>query len=290
MKEFQVKHFSASPRRPSLNSVIAHKKRQRLVAAGHSVSEGDPLEARNETYTEREEKIMAEAGAMSLVGHLTELRSRLLVSFVAVLIGCGIAYYFMETILSVLTAPAGTLYYTRPTEAFFTYMKIAFVGGIVLASPVWLYEVWAFVIPALSKEEKKVTSLVLPIAIILFLVGVLFSYFFVLPAAIAFFIGFATDELQPLLSIGQYIDFVIAFILPFGFIFELPLVLVVLGMWGLITADMLESKRKLFILIAFIVGAAISPTPDMFSQTMIALPMVLLYEMSIRILRIFVKP
>lgn len=131
--------------------------------------------------------------------------------------------------------------------------------------------------------------MVVPAAVTLFIVGVLFSYYLVLPMAIQFFIGFGTDELQPLFSIGQYIDFVIAFILPFGITFELPLILIALGVIGILSSDRLRQYRKMFILVAFVVGAAISPTPDMLSQTMIAGPMILLYEISYAVLRYILK-
>ena len=131
--------------------------------------------------------------------------------------------------------------------------------------------------------------MVVPTAVTLFVVGVLFSYYLVLPMAIQFFIGFGTDELQPLFSIGQYIDFVIAFILPFGITFELPLILIALGVMGILSSNRLRQYRKMFILVAFVVGAAISPTPDMLSQTMIAGPMILLYEISYGVLRYIVK-
>ena len=131
--------------------------------------------------------------------------------------------------------------------------------------------------------------MVVPTAVTLFVIGVLFSYYLVLPMAIQFFIGFGTDELQPLFSIGQYIDFVIAFVLPFGITFELPLILIALGVMGILSSNRLRQYRKIFILVAFVVGAAISPTPDMLSQTMIAGPMILLYEISYGVLRYIVK-
>ncbi len=299
MKPFQVKDFDDPKRKPSLNSVLARKKRikqaeriQRgevdpdtaeersdgaLVVAGDGVAQGTV------NYTETEAKLMAEAGSMSVVGHLTELRKRLIISILAIVVGFCIAYYYVDDLLNIIIAPAGKLYYMRPTEAFFTYMKVSLVAGILVASPIWLYEVWAFIIPALTKREKKVTNWLLPFAIILFFIGILFSYFLVLPAAVRFFIGFATPELQPLFSIGQYVDFVIAFILPFGVIFELPIVMIILAKLNLITSDFLKKKRKIFLFLAFVIGAIISPTPDMFSQTMIALPMILLYEISLRI-------
>ena len=283
MKEFQVKNFEMSAKRPSLNSVI--EKRKRLA---QQQVEQDAL-LQQDTYTETEAKLMQEASSMSVVDHLSELRTRLVIAIVAIIIGTLGAYYYVEDILQILVAPAGKLYYTKPTEAFFTYMKISLVAGCIVSSPVWFYQIWAFIVPALSKGEKKVTFMVVPTAVVLFVVGVLFSYYLVLPMAIQFFIGFGTDELQPLFSIGQYIDFVIAFILPFGITFELPLILIALGVLGILSSDRLREYRKMFILLAFIIGAAISPTPDMLSQTMIAGPMILLYEISYGVLRYIVK-
>lgn len=283
MKEFQVKNFEMSAKRPSLNSVIEQRKR----LAQQQVEQDALLQ--QDTYTETEAKLMQEASSMSVVDHLSELRTRLVIAIVAIIIGTLGAYYYVEDILQILVAPAGKLYYTKPTEAFFTYMKISLVAGCIVSSPVWFYQIWAFIVPALSKGEKRVTFMVVPTAMVLFVVGVLFSYYLVLPMAIQFFIGFGTDELQPLFSIGQYIDFVIAFILPFGITFELPLILIALGVLGILSSDRLREYRKMFILLAFIIGAAISPTPDMLSQTMIAGPMILLYEISYGVLRYIVK-
>lgn len=283
MKEFQVKDFDMSAKRPSLNSVIAQRKR-----LAQQQAEQDAL-LQEDNYTETEAKLMEEASSMSIVGHLSELRMRLVVAIVAIIICTLGAYYYVEDILQILVAPAGKLYYTKPTEAFFTYMKISIVAGCIISSPIWFYQLWAFIVPALSKGEKKVTFMVVPTAVTLFVVGVLFSYYLVLPMAIQFFIGFGTDELQPLFSIGQYIDFVIAFVLPFGITFELPLILIALGVMGILSSNRLRQYRKMFILVAFVVGAAISPTPDMLSQTMIAGPMILLYEISYGVLRYIVK-
>lgn len=283
MKAFQVKDFEMTAKRPSLNSVIAQKKR-----LAQQQKEQDAL-LQEDTYTETEQKLMDEVGSMSLIDHLGELRGRIIVALVAMIIGTVVSYYYVDDIIQILIAPAGKLYYTKPTEAFFTYMKISIISGLIVSSPVWFYQIWAFIIPALSKGEKKVTFLIVPSAISLFIIGVLFSYYLVLPTAIEFFIGFGTDGLQPLFSIGQYIDFVVGFIIPFGITFELPLIIVALGALGILSSQRVRSFRKMFILLAFIVGGAISPTPDMLSQTMIAGPMVLLYEISHGILRYILK-
>lgn len=283
MKAFQVKDFEMTAKRPSLNSVIAQKKR-----LAQQQEEQDAL-LQEDTYTETEQKLMDEAGSMSLIDHLGELRGRIIVALVAMVVGTIVSYYYVEDIIQILIAPAGKLYYTKPTEAFFTYMKISIISGLIVSSPVWFYQIWAFIIPALSKGEKRVTFLIVPSAISLFVIGVLFSYYLVLPTAIEFFIGFGTDGLQPLFSIGQYIDFVVGFIIPFGITFELPLIIVALGALGILSSQRVRKFRKIFILLAFIIGGAISPTPDMLSQTMIAGPMVLLYEISHGILRYILK-
>jgi len=285
MDEFVVKENLKTPRmdgprtKPSLNSMLEQKWRR----------EQQNKQLVEPEYSEREQQLLKEAADMSLVGHLTELRKRIIIAVFSVLIGFGICYYFVDSILNIIIAPAGKLYYMRPTEAFFTYMKVALVAGGVVASPVILYQIWAFVMPAMTVKEKRIINVFLPVAIILFILGVLFSYFLVLPAAIAFFIGFSTEELVPMLSIGQYVDFVIAFILPFGFIFELPVLIIILASLGMLSSAVLKAKRKIFILLSFIIGAAVSPTPDVFSQTMIALPMIFLYEASLFIISKFMK-
>ncbi len=261
--------------KPSLNSVIAQKEREKKIK---SLSEGNENE---QYYTETEKKLVNEETQMSVVGHLQELRKRIIFSVWALFLGTMVGYYFSESILQIIIAPAGKLYYLRPTEAFMTYLKVSVLAGFLMASPVILYEVWAFVLPALTKGERKITNWLLPASVILFFGGIIFAYYLVLPAAIGFFIGFATEDLQPLFSIGQYLDFVISFILPFGIVFELPLVLIILAQFNIISSSFLRKQRKIFIFLSFVIAAIISPTPDVFSQTMIALPMIVLYEASL---------
>lgn len=286
--------YDERPKKPSLNSVIAQKDRVRRATqiAEDALHENDDVvdsERAKPTLTATEQRIMEDVSAMSLQGHLEELRRRIIICIVVIVVfSCG-AYYFAEELLHIITAPAGKLYYMRPTEAFFTYMKVSFFAGLIAASPILIYQVWAFVVPALTRGEKKISDWFIPVAIALFWGGIAFAYFFVLPAAIRFFIGFATDDLQPLFSIGQYLEFIIAFLLPFGAVFELPLVVLVLAHFNWISSAFLKKNRKYFIFVAFVVGAVISPTPDMFSQTMIALPMIILYEISLFMVRIGLK-
>ena len=228
-------------------------------------------------------------GSMSIIAHLTELRKRLIRSLIAIGVGSCIAYYFIEDIMHLLTGPAGKLYYMQPAEAFFTYIKVAIFVGFLIALPVVLYQIWRFVLPALIGMERYLLSVIVPVSLILFLAGIAFSFFLVLPAAVKFLVGFSTQELQPMFSIKQYFDFVIAFLLPFGFIFELPLAIILLAKVGIVSSKFLAKQQRIVIFLTFVIGAVISPTPDIFSQCMIAIPMILLYEISYIIVRFGMK-
>lgn len=228
-------------------------------------------------------------GQMTLVKHLAELRSRIIKSLIAVAIGTGVAYYFIEDIMKLITLPTGKLYYLQPAEAFFTYLKIALFVGFLLALPIVFYQVWRFVLPALTVREKFIIGVLVPSSVLLFFAGLAFSFFLVLPAAIEFFVGFSTENLQPMFSLHQYFDFVLGFILPFGAVFEVPLVVLVLAKIGLVSSRFLASKQRIVIFLSFVIGAVVSPTVDIFTQSMIALPLILLYEISYFIVKYVMK-
>ena len=213
--------------------------------------------------------------------HLQEFRKRLIICLVVVAIAALACYNYVDDIIALLSGPAGKLYFMNPSEVFFTYMEIALYAGILFTLPVLLYEVWAFVAPALWPEERRAVLVILPTAVILFYVGLVFAYYLVIPAAVTFFMGFATQTLQPMFSLESYLSFILALTLPFGFIFELPLIVVFLAKIGLVTGDFLKGKRKILIVIAFIFAAVVSPTTDIFTQTMIAVPLIVLYEISL---------
>jgi sec-independent protein translocase protein TatC len=226
---------------------------------------------------------------MSLVGHLEELRKRIIVSLIAVAVGSTVSWFYSKQIVHFITAPAGKLYYMSPAEAFFTYLKVSLFAGLLLALPVVLYQLWAFVVPALTFKERTAALVLVPMSVVLFFTGMAFSYWLALPAGIKFFLGFATKDLQPLLSLGQYISFVISFLLPFGLVFELPLFIIVLAQVGLISSQFLLKKRKHVLVLAFVIGALIAPTPDVFSQTMVAVPVIILYEFSVFMVKYILK-
>lgn len=226
---------------------------------------------------------------MSAIDHLEEFRRRIIISLAAVMIASCVCYAWAEEMIAFLTKDAGKLYYMSPAEAFFTYLKVSVFGGFLISIPVLVHQFWAFVVPALTNKEKKTFDIIVPASVVLFFVGIAFSYFLVFPTAVAFFMGFSTDSLMPMFSVGQYLSFVISFVLPFGFVFELPMIVLVLAKMGFLTSEFLRSKRKIVLVGAFVVGAVISPTPDIFSQCMIAIPMILLYEASIMLVQIFLK-
>lgn len=226
---------------------------------------------------------------MPLSGHLDEFRFRLIICLVAVVAASGIAYAYVENIIATIAEPAGKLYFLNPAEVFFSYIKIAVFTGCMAVLPVLCYELWAFIRPALKPSERVSVWWFIPAVVILFYAGLAFSYFAVLPAAVQFFMGFATETLQPMFSLDAYLSFFIAFELPFGFVFELPLILFLLAKAGLITSAFLKSKRKILIVIAFVFAAIVSPTTDIFTQVMIVIPMILLYELSILLVKYILR-
>lgn len=218
---------------------------------------------------------------MTLGGHLEEFRFRLIICLIVIAAASIAAYAYIDEILPILSAPAGKLYFLNPAEVFFAYIEIAVFTGLIVTLPVWCYELWRFIAPALHPAERNAVWWLLPSAVFLFYTGLAFAYYAVFPAAVRFFMGFATDSLQPMFSLQSYLSFFLAFMIPFGFVFELPLVLFFLAKLGLVSSAFLKEKRKAVIVIAFVVAGVVSPTTDVFTQTMIAVPMILLYEISV---------
>lgn len=220
--------------------------------------------------------------------HLEELRKRLIICFVAIGIGVVIAYGFKEKLFEILTLPlvremrpGDKLIFTGLTEAFFTYMKVSFLAGIILSSPVIIYQFWAFVGPGLYQKERRYFVPIVLLSVFFFVGGSLFCFFVVFPFAFKFFLSFATDIIQPLPSMNEYLSFASVTMLAFGLVFELPLIIVFLARLGLVTVDFLRKNRKYAILLIFIVAAILTPGPDVVSQVLMAFPLMFLYEISI---------
>lgn len=228
-------------------------------------------------------------GDMPLTGHLAELRKRILYSLAAVLAGTVICLFFIQNLISLLTAPAGHLYFARPAEVFVIYMKTAVIAGFILASPVVFFQFWRFILPAMMDRERTWTVLFVPLSVALFLGGIGFSYFLVMPQSLHFLMAFGGESFTPLLSMESYLEFVLLMILPFGVMFNLPLLMMVLALAGLVKEKTLKRGRKFVILAAFILAAVITPTPDILTQSLLALPAVFFYEISFHVIGIMEK-
>jgi sec-independent protein translocase protein TatC len=182
----------------------------------------------------------------------------------------------------------GSLIFTSVSEAFFTYMKVAFIAGLILTSPFILYQIWAFVAPGLYQKEKRYAIPFILGGSFFFAMGILFGYFVAMPTVFRFLLGYATDFIKPMPSMKEYLSFSIKFLLIFGLVFEFPVVLVLLAKIGVINAKMLARQRKYAILLIFIFAAVMTP-PDIISQVLMALPLIGLYELSILLSKLFGK-
>jgi len=220
---------------------------------------------------------------MPLVEHLEELRGRVIVSVAAWLAASALGYALIDRfILPLLSMPGiPTLYFTRPTEAFFVRIKIAMIAGLALALPVVLYQLLAFVLPGLMPRERRWLIWAIAPATVFFAAGVLFSYYLLLPVSLRFLMGFASQYLQPLITINEYLNFIIALLLVCGLLFEMPIVLVILAAVGVVSAGLLVRYRRHAYLIMVVLAAILTPTPDAFTLLLVSIPMVLLYELSV---------
>ena len=202
-------------------------------------------------------------------------------------IGFALCYGFKEWLFQILTQPlisvmqdGETLIYTGLPEAFFTFLKVSFLGGLMIASPVIIYQFWMFVAPGLYDREKRLLLPIVFLSTLFFVGGALFGYFIVFPYGFQFFLGFATETIRPMPSMKEYLSFSAKLLLAFGLVFELPLVITFLARLGIVTVPFLKKNRK-YALLLFFVGAAILTPPDVVTQIMMALPLMLLYEISI---------
>jgi sec-independent protein translocase protein TatC len=238
---------------------------------------------------------MKEDEKLPFTAHLDELRKRLIVCFIAVGIGFVLAYGFKERLFDILTVPlisvmdqGEKLIFTGLPEAFFTYLKVAFLTGLMLAAPVIIYEFWMFIAPGLYQKERRLLLPIVFLSTLFFVGGALFGYFIVFPFGFEFFLGFATETIRPLPSMKEYLGFASKLLLAFGLVFELPLVLTFMARLGIVSVDFLKKNRK-YALLLFFAGAAILTPPDVVTQIMMALPLMVLYEISILGARVFGK-
>lgn len=224
---------------------------------------------------------------MTLLGHLGELRRRLTRVIIAIILGFFACYSVAEPTYNWLLIPlkaslpeTGKLIYTSPQGLFFVYMKLALLASVFVTSPFAFYQLWAFIAPGLYREEKRAILPLSLLSALFFLSGATFCYFMVFPVAFQFFMGFATELIVPMISVEEYLSFVLKLLIAFGLVFEMPLFSYFLSKMGLLTPEAMRRHRKYAILSIFIVAAVLTP-PDVFSQCLMAAPMLVLYEISV---------
>ncbi len=220
---------------------------------------------------------------LTIVEHLIEFRIRLTRCAIALVVGTVIGLIFSQQVFDILMHPAPAdlkLVYIEMTEMFTTYLQVSIMTGAAIAMPVIVYQIFAFVGPGLTRRERRTVLTLIPLVTVFFVFGMAFAYFVVLPFATRYLLTFSTVA-TPTIRIGNYIGFMTTFMLWIGAAFETPLIIYMLAKVNLITVQRLTKYRKYAVLAVFIIAAAITPTPDPFNQTLVAIPLYLLYELGI---------
>ena len=244
---------------------------------------------------EKMEKNQTNNEKMTFSEHLEELRYRLIRILIAVAIGFVISYFFSKQVFYLVSLPLlevlpkeNNLIFTALPEAFFTYLKISFFCGVVLASPYIFYQIWKFISPGLYPHEKKYVIPFVIVSSIFFVTGILFAYFVVFPYGFKFFLSFQNDYIKALPTMKQYLSFTLKLLFAFGVIFELPVFMYFLAKIGVVNSQLLTKNRRYVIVLIFVVAAILTP-PDMFTQFLMAVPLLLLYEISIFVVKFVEK-
>ena len=230
----------------------------------------------------------------TLLQHLGELRRRVFICVIALLAGSVISFVFFEQIIEVLVSPAkdlglgtgGELIYTEVTELLTTAIKVSFVSGLILASPVILFQVVMFIAPGLTSREKRYLFGFMPAVLLAFVGGVAFAYYVLTPPALHFLLTFGGDVAVPLIRISNIINLMIRLLFWMGLAFETPLVMYLLASLGIVSAQGLGRFRRYWVVVAFILAAIITPTVDPVNQGLVAGPLLVLYEAGILLARI----
>ena len=228
---------------------------------------------------------------LTVLGHIGELRKRLIRSVIAVVIAAILSFVFYQQIFEILKFPAQdiNLIFIEMTEMIGTIMRVCLVSGVILAMPYLTYELIMFVSPALTRKEKRYVYFILPWVALMFAAGVAFAYFILIPRVTAFLLTFGSDIATPQIKIGNYINIVTRLLLAVGLVFEMPVLTTFLARIGIIKPKWLSDKRKTAIIVAFILAALITPTIDPINQCLVAAPLIVLYEMSIWLARLVYK-
>lgn len=261
---------SAPPSRPARRGILGGTKRPSTPVQVHVRPDG----SRDVELPLRE--------------HLFELRNRLIKAALAVAITTGISLTFAEQEVGLLVqlAQGHPLIALSPTETFVSYLKVAFITGIAISMPLLVYQLFRFVAPGLTRSERRWILLSLPGVSLFFLSGVLFCYFIVLPSALRFLLGFGSENVTSTPTISNFLDFVTHFLLGIGLAFEMPIIIFVLAKLGIATPKRLSKFRRYMLVLAFVIAAIVTPTPDPINQIIVAIPIYLLYELGVLFARI----
>ncbi|MBI5376366.1 MAG: twin-arginine translocase subunit TatC [Candidatus Schekmanbacteria bacterium] len=244
---------------------------------------------------EKKKKDETAPGEMTFLEHLEELRKRVIHILIMIIAGFVVCYIFSEQLFHFLVNPVLSalpqdkkLVFTSPYQPFAIYIKVAMIMGCFFTFPGILYETWKFVAPGLYKNERRYTLLFLTMTIVFFVGGALFGYSMVLPYCYKFLIGYGSD-FTPMLTINDALSSVTWLLFAFGMAFELPVVILILAKMGIVSLETLKKGRSYIILLIFVFAAIITPTPDLVTQTAVAIPMYLLYELSIILIKLFIR-
>ena len=216
----------------------------------------------------------------SFFGHFDELRTRLIKCLLAFFVATCVAYIFVEPVLAFIVKPVGYLIFTAPSDAFIARMSLTFLGGFLLSAPIIIYQIWQFVASGLKEKEQRYIVFFAPLSLIFFVMGALFAYVIMIPFALRFLLSFSTDFMLPMITVKNYISFVGTWVVAFGVVFELPLVLMFLAKIGVATPEFLRQYRRHAIVLILIISAILTP-PDVVSQILMAVPLMVLYEIGI---------
>ena len=221
--------------------------------------------------------------------HLEELRYRIMIIVGSVILMFLFTYAYSHQIMTYLQTPMNQdLVFIAPTEAFFVKMKVAFLLAMGICVPIIIYQGWEFIAPGLLEKEKRYTLPFVLLATFFFLLGAGFCFFIVLPYGIQFLLGYGGDIIHPMISVGNYVSFVLKLMIAFGIVFQLPLVIPFLVKLGVVTPDKLAHWRKYAIVVFFLLAAILTP-PDIFTQVVMAGPLILLYELGILVGKVVYK-
>jgi sec-independent protein translocase protein TatC len=229
---------------------------------------------------------------LSLLQHLEELRKRLYVMAIAVGVMTAIAFTFAQTLVQILLLPSGETQCIalNPTENFTTFMRVSLFAGLAMAMPVVIWQLFAYIDPALLPHERRFVLTLGPFVVLLFAAGMLFCYFLLLPQALRFLVNFGTPTIVNQLRCSEYLGFVTTFILGMGVVFQLPAIMFGLVRVRVVQRDWLARQRRYVFLLVFLAAALLTPTPDPFNQSLVAIPMYLLFEFGLLLSRFAAGP